>query len=157
MAPANMLKNVEIALEEEVAKATEQRINTTDVAALFLELFPGDEQAKSELTAAFDEAAPDLPGTRSSPGRGELCLLTVPDSPAGENLKTLVKQALPEVEWAFAVGGDQIVIYRETGQTPLTELAQLGPIAQEAYRQMTAVEHFTPHSRIDVAFRVTAG
>jgi hypothetical protein len=152
MASANVLKNVEIALEQEAARAAELRINTTDVAALFLEIHSNEGQAESELSAAFDEAAPDLPGTRSSPLRGELCLLCVPATEAGERLKTLARQALPDVPWTFTQGGDEIVVYRETPLTPLAELAQLGPIAQEAYRQMLAVEHFTPHNRIDVTF-----
>jgi serine/threonine protein kinase len=152
MASANVLKNVEIALEEEAARAAEQRINTTDVAALFLEIHSNDEQAQGEIAGAFAEAAPDLPGTRSGPLRGELCLLCVPATEPGGRLKDLARQALPDVPWVFAQGGDEIVIYRETPLTPLAELAQLGPVAQEAYRQMTAVEHFTPHNRIDVKF-----
>jgi hypothetical protein len=152
MASTNMLKNVEIALEREVARATEQRINATDVAALFLEMFPTSEQAAHKLIAAFDESAPDLPGTRSGPLHGELSLLCVPATPAGEQLMSLARQALPEVPWVFAQGGGEIIIYRESPQTPLAELSQLGPVAQEAYRQMTAVEHFTPHSRLDVSF-----
>jgi hypothetical protein len=152
MAPANMLKNVEIALEEDVAHATEQRINTTDAAALFFEVFPNDKQVEGQLTAAFNEAAPDLPGIRSSSDRAELCLLTVPATPAGERLKALARQALPDVPWVFAQGGDEIIVYRETPQRPLAELAQLDQAALDAYHQMTAVEHFTPHSRIDIAF-----
>jgi len=34
----------------------------------------------------------------------------------------------------------------------LAELEQLGTLGQDAYRQMTAAENFTPHSRIDVDF-----
>jgi hypothetical protein len=152
MASTNMLKNVEIALEQEVARATEQRINATDVAALFLEVFPTAEEATNKLTAAFDEAAPDMPGTRSNSLCSELCVLCVPATPAGEQLKALARQALPDVPWIFVEGGAEIIVYRESAQTPLAELAQLGPVAQEAYRQMSAVEHFTPHCRLDVSF-----
>jgi hypothetical protein len=147
-----MLKNVEISLEEEAARATEERINATDVAALFLEIYPNEEQAAGQLSSAFDEAAPDLPGTRSSPLRGELSLLCVPATQAGERLKGVAQRALPGVSWVFAQGGDEIVFYRETAPIPLAELAQLGPVAQEAYRQMATAENFTPHNRIDVAF-----
>src|SRR5262249_42571303 len=133
MSSTNMLKNVEISLQEEAARATEERINATDVAALFLDIYPNEEQAAGQLSSAFDEAAPDLPGTRSSPLRGELCLLCVPATPAGERLKGVAQRALPGVSWVFAQGGDEIVFYRETAPIPLAELAQLGPVAQEAY------------------------
>jgi hypothetical protein len=152
MTSTNLMKNVQIAMEDEVARAMEQRINATDVAALFLEMYPSEEQAGGELTTAFDEAAPDLPGTRSNPLRGELCLLTVPATPAGDRLKAIAKQALPDVPWVFAQGGDEIIAYREAPQVPIADLPQLGPIAEEAYRQMITVEHFTPHNRIDITF-----
>jgi hypothetical protein len=152
MTSTNMLKNVEVAMEEEAARVTEQRINTSDVAALFLDIYSNEEQAAGQLSSAFDEAGPDLPGTRSSPLRGELCILCVPATPAGERLKDIVQKALPGVPWVFAQGGDEIVFYRETAPIPLAELTQLGPAAQDAYRQMATAENFTPHSRIDITF-----
>jgi hypothetical protein len=34
----------------------------------------------------------------------------------------------------------------------LADLEHLGPTGHDAYAQMTAAEHFTPHSRTDVAW-----
>jgi hypothetical protein len=34
----------------------------------------------------------------------------------------------------------------------LVDLEYLGPTGHDAYAQMTAAEHFTPHSRTDVAW-----
>jgi hypothetical protein len=44
------------------------------------------------------------------------------------------------------------LIYRERTNLPLSELSQLSSLAQDAYRQMSAAEHFTPHCRCDVDF-----
>jgi hypothetical protein len=152
MSSANLLKNVQVAMEQEVARATEQRINATDAAALFLEVFPTAEQAAHELATAFDEAAPDSPGPRSGSANGEACVLTVPATAAGERLKELARQAVPEAPWVFAQGGDEVIVYREALQVPLADLPQLGQIAREAYQQMKSVEHFTPHARTDIPF-----
>ena len=53
-----------------------------------------------------------------------------------------------------AAAEDDILFYRELSNLPLSELEQLGPAAQDAYRQMRAAEDFTPHTRIDVDFGV---
>jgi serine/threonine protein kinase len=152
MSSANVLADVQVAMEQEVARSTEQRINATDVAALFLEVFPSSEQAATELATAYDAAAPGLPGERSNPAEGESCVLVVPATPAGERLQDLARQAVPEAPWVFAPGGDEVIVYREALQVSLADLPQLGPVAQEAYRQMKAVEHFTPHTRTDIRF-----
>ena len=44
------------------------------------------------------------------------------------------------------------MMYRERLNLALSDLPQLGPLAQDAYRQMSAAEHFTPHCRCDVDF-----
>jgi serine/threonine protein kinase len=152
MTPANLLRNVQMAMEEEVAGAVERRIGRNDVADLFFEHFPHDEEAANEIASAFDESAPDLAGMKSGQHHSEVCVLAVPANPAGERIKALARQVLPEVAWSVATGPDDIVLYREAPQLHIADLAQLGPVAQEAYRQMTSIEHFTPHTRIDIAF-----
>lgn len=152
MTPANLLKNVQASMEEEMAQTVEARIGPSDTAALFLEHYATEEEAVDALLTAFDEAAPDLAGLKSGQHRNELCVLAVPAGEAGDRIKMLAKQALPDVAWTYSVSVDDIVIYREAPQLPISELAQLGPLPQEAYRQMTAIEHFTPHTRIDIAF-----
>src|SRR5262249_39542273 len=116
------------------------------------EVFPTAEQAAHELATAFDEAAPDSPGPRSGSANGEACVLTVPATAAGERLKELARQAVPEAPWGFAQGRDQVIVYRAALQVPLADLPQLGQIARDAYQQMKSVEHFTPHARTDIPF-----
>ena len=55
-----------------------------------------------------------------------------------------------------AVSVDDILFYREVSYLPLGGLEQLGPAGQDAYRQMSAAEDFTPHTRIDVDFSAAA-
>jgi serine/threonine protein kinase len=152
MTSTNVLKNLEIAVADEVASAVQTRIGPSDVAALFLEHYPQEEQAANELVAAYDEAAPDILGSRSAPAASEMSILVVPAGPAGEKVADLARKALPEVSWVVAPGGEEIIIYREVPRLPLNDLAQFGPVALEAYRQLTAIERFTPHSRIDITF-----
>src|SRR5262249_29447675 len=82
----------------------------------------------------------------------ELCVLCSPSGPAGERLQALAAEATPEVEWQSAPGDEDILLYRERANLPLSELLQLGALAQDAYRQMSNAEHFTPHCRSDVEF-----
>jgi serine/threonine protein kinase len=152
MTPANLLKNVQAAMEEEMARTVEARIGPSDTAALFLEHYARNAEAADALSTAFDEAAPDLAGLKSGQHRNELCILAVPPGEAGDHIKMLAKQALPDVAWTYSVSVDDILVYREALQLPISELAQLGPLPQQAYRQMAAIEHFTPHTRIDIAF-----
>jgi serine/threonine protein kinase len=149
---ANLLKNVQLAMHAVAAGMVEQRLADTDVAELFLEQYPDEQTAVDQIVSAFDEAAPDLAGARGGQQDAQLCILAVPTSPAGERLQSLARQALPDVAWIAAAGADDIAIYRETPQLPIAELEQLGLAGQDAYRQMTSVEHFTPHSRTDIAF-----
>jgi serine/threonine protein kinase len=152
MTSTNVLKNLEIAVADEVAAAVQTRIGPSDVAALFLEHYPQEEQAANELVAAYDEAAPDVLSSRSGPVASEMSILVVPAGPAGEKIADLTRKALPEVSWVVAPGGEEIIIYREVPRLLLNDLAQFGPVGLEAYRQLTAIERFTPHSRIDITF-----
>ena len=92
-----------------------------------------------------------LPGYLAGQGT-ELCVLAAPSGPAGDRLRELAGEALSDIEWHSAAGDEDILLYRERINLPLSDLPQLGPLAQDAYRQMSAAEHFTPHCRCDVDF-----
>ena len=40
---------------------------------------------------------------------------------------------------------------REAGHRGLSAFKQFGPLAQEAYQRLSALEHATPHARMDIA------
>lgn len=151
----NAVKNVEAAMRRTAEEFVAGRIGEMNVAEMFLEQHP-DDQAAAALTDMFDEAAPELPAAAVPAPQGgqslELCVLAAPSDPAGERLRTLAAEALPNVDWQAAMCEEDILVYRECSNLPLSELPQLGPLAQDAYLQMSNAEHFTPHCRCDVQF-----
>ena len=80
----------------------------------------------------------------------EIVAIAVPPGEGGERFRALVAGVLPEVEIEHAGSPDDILFYRERANLPLSDLEQLGGQAHDAYLQMNAAEHFTPHSRTDV-------
>jgi serine/threonine protein kinase len=148
---ANVLKNVEPAMLQTAEAFVEAQLTEFNVAETFFEQNPDDEAAAGAIASFYDEAAPEL-----SPGRtsavSELFVLAAPSGPAGDHFRERARAALPEVEAIPAPSTDDVILYRELSNLSLTDLDQLGPVGQDAYRQMTAAENFTPHSRIDVDF-----
>jgi hypothetical protein len=146
---ANILKNVETAMLHTAEQFLAEQVGETNVAEIFLSQHA--DRIGDELTACFDEAAPQLPSERLG-AVPELCVLSLPSGPAGDRLREAATQAMPDVEWHPAAGDEDILLYRERTNLPLADLPQMGPLAQDAYRQMSASEHFTPHSRCDIDF-----
>jgi serine/threonine protein kinase len=149
---ANILRDVETALLETAETFAAGLMDSHDVASMFLEQHPDPNAAEGEIASFFQEATPEL---RSNPESraGELCLLAVPDGPAGDQFRAHAAAALPRTDLTFVPSSDDIVLVRELVNLPLESLEQLGPLGEEAYRQMNSAEHFTPHSRTDVKFR----
>ncbi len=151
LSDAGILKDVEAALLEAAREFVAARSPRTDVAELFWEQNPDAAQAAAEVEGFFAEAAPELAPGRAS-RRSEVSVLVAPPGPAGDKFRELARAALSEAELHAVAGADDVVIYRELANLPLAELEQLSPVGQDAYRQMSAAENFTPHSRIDVDF-----
>jgi serine/threonine protein kinase len=152
----NVLKNVEDAMRRTAEEFVAAQLGAMNVAEMFLQHHAQSGKATEEIAGFFDEAVPQLPHAVVPPQKGgephELCVLAAPSGPAGERLLELAGEALPEVEWQAAPGDEDILLYRERVNLPLSELPQLGALAQDAYRQMSNAEHFTPHCRCDVDF-----
>jgi hypothetical protein len=81
-----------------------------------------------------------------------MCLLGTPADASSDSLRQLVSEALKEVELQTVPDCRGILFYWERSNLSLSDLEQLGPVAQDAYRQMTATENFPPHPRIDLPF-----
>ncbi|HTU19254.1 MAG TPA: tubulin-like doman-containing protein [Gemmataceae bacterium] len=152
----NVLKNVEAAMLRTAEELVAARLGAVNVAEMFLMQHEDGSSAVEAIGDLFDEASPQLPHSAAPPSNGgqaaELSVLSAPSGPAGERVRALAAEALPEVEWQTALGDEDIVLYRERANLPLSELPQLGPLAFDAYRQMSAAEHFTPHCRSDIDF-----
>ncbi|HZY84233.1 MAG TPA: tubulin-like doman-containing protein [Gemmataceae bacterium] len=148
---ANILKGVEQAMLKTASDFAGEQLPPTTVAELFLEQHPDEEQAAGEVAGFYDEAAPEL-APRKAAQAPELSVLAAPPGEGGERLRELARRALPEVDWQPAASADDAVIYRELSHLALADLEHLGAEGRDAYRQMNAADHFTPHSRIDVDF-----
>ncbi len=149
---ANLLRNLEIAMQEQAEGLVKGCLTSLNAAELFFAEHAEEGAAEDAIRAAFDEAAPELTARG-----GEVCLLVVPPGPAGTRFRALARQALPDVVLVGVVGGDDIVFYREGAQLRLADLEQLGPVAREAYAQLRRRQHFTPHSRVDIPFTPVGG
>jgi uncharacterized protein YbcC (UPF0753/DUF2309 family) len=78
----------------------------------------------------------------------------LPNSEAGRQLAQVVGAVLPE-DTVFVAGEPQeLMLYREWMGVRFEDLPHLGQEARQAYEQVCSLEHFTPHSRLDIpAFR----
>jgi hypothetical protein len=169
---ANMLRNLEVAMQKETETILEGRLVGTRVAEMYLAQgnVGDDPQGALEetITAGFERATPDLSGliTGSRPARSsEICILAAPAEPPGEMSTPDLKEAalagfagqeVVVVDGGPGTAGNEVLYYREEACLALSDLKLLGPIGREAYRQMNAVEHYTPHTRIDITEWQTA-
>jgi serine/threonine protein kinase len=151
LASDTVLKEVEAALLKTAEEFAAERLPEASAAEMFLELHPDAARARSEIANSFTEAAPEMTPGREAPAR-ELCLMATPPGPDGDRFRQLAQEALPETEWNAVASADDILLYRELPHQPLDGLEQLGPLGQDAYRQTTGAENFTPHTRSDITF-----
>lgn len=149
LASTNSLPRLETEMLAVAEKFTNTLLATEDVAEMFLAHHPETEAAHEQIAAAFDEAAPDFATARLS-RQPEICILVTPSSAAGTRFSELAHTALPDVAPVSASGGDDVVFYREVPNLLLANLDQLGPPGHEAYQQLIAAAHFTPHCRVDI-------
>jgi serine/threonine protein kinase len=152
LSPTNLLRNLEVAMQEQAEALVNTCLSPVTAAELFFAEYAEEGAAEDAIAAAYEEAAPELVARG-----GEVCLLAVPPGPAGERFRDLARRALPDVPLVAVTGGDDVLFYREVTRVAFTDLGQLGPIAREAYAQLTRREHFTPHSRTDIPFTVAGG
>jgi eukaryotic-like serine/threonine-protein kinase len=149
LSSANLLQDLEMAMQQEVEGFVSERLASHDVAALYLEGEERELQAPQDLVTAFDEAVPELAGSLGGQN-AELCVLGTPPGGAGERIRELTRKQLADVALVDATTQDDILLYREFPQLPLTSLAQLGSAARQAYVQVCGAEHYTAHSRTDI-------
>jgi serine/threonine protein kinase len=151
MTTSNVVKEVEKAMLGTAEEFAAELLGQHDVAAMFQEQHANEEQARGEIEGYHREAEPEMAADRRA-RIGEQCVLAVPPGPAGDAFRHLVAETTGEVELTVVPGAEEIVFYRERSNLKLADLELLGPLGQEAYRQMSAGENYTPHTRLDVPF-----
>ena len=99
------------------------------------------------LDRAFAAALPPAP--RGPWGKQELCVFAAPAGAGGAAVTQAARSILP----ASAVvthTPNEVVVYREWPQVPLSVLAQLGPAWEAAYRAAPETHQTTAHTRTDI-------
>ncbi|HMF16107.1 MAG TPA: tubulin-like doman-containing protein [Gemmataceae bacterium] len=152
MASSHVIRTLAPALLQEAESFLEPRLQGANVAELLLARYPDDDEGHSqlahELLQAYDEAAPEL----ASPAPDqEVCLITVPPGPAGDRFRTLAQSLFPKAMLVSTDCSDEILFYRGCLHMNLSDLEQLGPAGQAAYRSATAQDPSLLHSRADIA------
>ncbi len=154
MTSGTVLRTLAPMLLQEARTFLEPHLDGSDVTALYLAQHesptdgadPTADPLRKELLSGYEKAAP---APRGSEHAAETFLLGAPASPAGQEFRGLTREALGVSAVLDAVTEDEIVLYRERALA-LTDLEQLGPVGQEAYRRALAQDQFTPHARIDI-------
>jgi hypothetical protein len=154
MTSANVLREFVPVLQQEAETFLEARLGGADVVQMYIKMHEADQPGPerydalhADLANAFAAAAPVL--AAGSKGE-ELSILGAPDGPEESRFRHVARQALPVHHVIPTQCFDEVLIYRERALPDLTALPQFGAPAREAYRQMSAVEHFTPHCRSDI-------
>ncbi len=147
VAPGDRLRDLLPVLTQASEAELLTRMPRQDITELFLPEGPGTAQALGRMLA---KAVPPLivQGTRF---REELALVCVADTSAGHAFAELARKQLPHAHAVFNPGADEIVFYREYVGVNLKDLKHVGPLGREAYDMTSALEHFTPHTRLDIA------
>jgi len=152
----NILRDVYLALQETARHFAMELLPPVQASDLFFEQYPREEEAEAEIAQYFEEAAPEWVVSQrqsvGSPALAELCVAAVPPGPAGERFRDLLARVAPTIEIQSATSPDDIILYRERVNLPLSVLEQLGATAHDAYLQFTTAD-LSPHARGDVDFR----
>jgi hypothetical protein len=141
------------AIVREIENWLEANWPTCDVADLLLRRGNGEPAIRATIQRLFQLAAPSAVASLPDSGRS-FTLLALPNSEAGRQLAQVVGAVLPEHTVFVAGEPQELMLYREWMGVRFEDLPHLGQEARQAYEQVCSLEHFTPHSRLDIpAFR----
>lgn len=144
-------REVAEAVARQAEAFVEALVSKASAAELYLASHPDEEEAAGDLAGLFDEAVPELAASIHGLDNPETDRLLVSADESGTRVGELAHRGMPELELLSVPGGEEVVLLREQTNLPLAQLAHLGPDARDAYEQMCAMDHFSPHARIDVA------
>jgi hypothetical protein len=152
MGSSALVRTLAPAMIQEAQRYLEPRFRETSVTELFLAQKSGTEaervaEALDELRGFYDEARP---GTDAPAPETEIGVALIPDDAKGRELQSLLRARVPELTVVPTERLDEVVFYREQARVVLTELAQLGPAARDAYQKRLAADSSAVHSRLDV-------
>jgi hypothetical protein len=151
MATSAVIKTLSPMIQDQAESYLDSRLESANIVDMYLKQFPeGEGQAnvlKDNLTAAFDGAAPALARLAADK---EISLIAIPAGNVGKPLREPLRECFPHARIVATDLCDEIVFYREDPHVMLADLEQLGPVAQDAYRQRAVRDPGSLHSRIDI-------
>jgi hypothetical protein len=147
---SSSLKNLEAAMVAEMQGVVSEHLAELRVVDMYLNRHPEDTEALDSLATTFDDAGPPLSELGVS-GAEEFAIVTVPTASDNKRFEKLLRQAAPSADIVECSALDEIVFYREETRATLAELALVTSSGREAYRQLTATENFSVHSRMDIS------
>ena len=156
LASGNLLKNVEAAMLETAREFAGEVVGETNAAELFLEQHPDEGEAEGEASAFFAEAQPEL--VAGAVGAGVARSACWRRRRGGRRPLPRTGRAAPCRTWRCCPRSARTTSC-STARSPTCRWRSWSSSARparDAYRQMSAAEDFTPHTRIDVDFGAAA-
>ncbi|MBI2803831.1 MAG: protein kinase [Planctomycetes bacterium] len=153
MGSSAMVRNLAPALLHEAEQFLGARLVGSSVADMYLTRKraefgeAADERIRDDLERCLDEATPEIGKLARN---NEISIASFPDDESGRYLQKLLNDRLPEVKTVFSARHDEMIFYHDLIRIQKKDLAQLGPIAKEAYDQRCAADPSSLHSREDV-------
>jgi hypothetical protein len=141
----SMLGNLQQTIEGQAKSFLSTRLGEDSLEKMFLARFPDSAKATQALQALHELANP--PVKIFGAEKVETLILA---GPAGRSVRALGEKALATKLSAFVNSADEVAVYREFSNLPLTALPQLGPVAEDAYNEAIGAQGGSPHSRSDV-------
>ena len=134
---------------EETRAHLDARLGEVGLATMFAERFRTPQQAERAIEQAYQEAEPAWVGNGPWAGSG-VAVLSCPGGPAGETLRELARRAIPIAGLPVTASRDDLTVYREWPEVPLSVLPHLGPAAAAAYDTLPETMSCSPHAQLDV-------
>jgi hypothetical protein len=143
----NMLGNLQNAIEVQAKVFLTPRLGSANLAQMFFARFPDMNSATQALRWLHEQAAPPF---KINGAVSQTVILSGPEGDAANHIQQLGQYALQPRPTHYLPNTDEIMIYREYPQIPLTALPQLGTLAEDAYNALLDSQHGSPHTRCDV-------
>ena len=126
----------------------DQRLGEVDFFAMMKQHHGSTQGVASTVAKAIDEAQPALLGNGPW-SKNEVCVYLAPPGQSGLRITQQATGMLPPVAMVSELP-DEVVIYREHPQVPISALDQLGPAWAAAYKAAPEQSQVSPHSRADI-------
>jgi hypothetical protein len=125
-----------------------ERMGEVDLYGMMKHKYGSGEGVGQAIAQALAEAEPNLVGNGPW-AKSEVCLFAASDGPGGVRITQQATAVLPPIANVVPTA-DEVILYREFAQVPLTALDQFGPAWVSAYQAAPDLLQASPHTRTDI-------